>query len=265
VRIDPLRAAVRDVDRTIAEVAAASGGQYDIDAHLRHDPGATEAFAEKHVRRLEAMRWGGGGVTREPSGHWTIAPDHLDRVRAWEAYKLRDRPVGVTILSALPLDRLHAADAATWLDREAVAVAVAPVPLREAGFGQEVRDAQARRRQWLIAQGLGDELAGAAGPGGGLLLTLQRRELLRVSGQLVDELQLPFSESADGVRVEGIYRKAVDLVSGRFALIERSRDFTLVPWRPVLDQQSGKPVSGVLRGDGISWTIGRGRSGPSIG
>ncbi|AYJ85439.1 DUF3363 domain-containing protein (plasmid) [Sphingomonas paeninsulae] len=262
VRIDPLSAAVRAVDRTIAEVAAANGGHYDIDAHLRHDPGATEAFAETHVRRLEAMRRGGGGVTRDASGQWTIAPDHLDRVRSWQTDRLRDRPVGIKVLSPVPLDRLHDADAATWLDREAVAND--PVPLREAGFGQDVRDTQARRRQWLIAQGLGDEMAGAAGPAGGLLATLQRRELLRVSGQLADELQRPFSESAEGTRVEGIYRKPVDLVSGRFAVIERSRDFTLVPWRPVLEQQLGKPLSGVMRGDGISWTIGRGRSGPII-
>ncbi|CAN5259597.1 relaxase/mobilization nuclease RlxS [soil metagenome] len=263
VRVDPLNAAVRAADRTIAEIAGANGGQYDIDAHLRHDPSATEAFAQTHVRRLEAMRRDGGGVIREPSGAWTIASDHLDRVRSWQTDRLRDRPVGIAILSALPLDRLHDADAATWLDREAVAVA--PVPLREAGFGQDVRDAQARRRQWLSAQGLGEEMAGAAGPGGGLLTTLQRRELLRVSGQLADELQRPFSESADGARIDGIYRKSVDLISGRFALIERARDFTLVPWRPALEQQLGKPVSGVLRGEGISWTIGRGRSGPSIG
>ena len=59
-------------------------------------------------------------------------------------------------------------------------------------------------------------------------------------------------------------RRPVDLVSGRYALIEKSREFTLVPWRPVLDPHIGKPVSGLMRGDGISWTIGRGRSGPSI-
>ncbi|MGY2736592.1 relaxase/mobilization nuclease RlxS [Sphingomonas sp. UYP23] len=263
VRIEPRRASVREVDRTIAAVAAASGGRYDIDLHLRHDQSATEKFAEMHVRRLEAMRRGQGGVTREPSGRWTIAPNHLQRVEAWESTRLRDRPVTVTILSARPLDRLVDSDAATWLDREAVAPA--PEPLRDAGFGREVADAQSRRRQWLIGQGLAEESDGAVTYQAGLIATLQRRELLKVAGQLSSELDLPFVEATNGARIEGVLRRQVDLVSGRFAVVERSRDFTLVPWRPVLDPHVGKAVSGFVRGDGVSWTIGRGRGGPTIG
>lgn len=39
-----------------------------------------------------------------------------------------------------------------------------------------------------------------------------------------------------------------------------SREFTLVPWRPVLEKAIGKPVAGVMRDAGsISWTIGRDR------
>lgn len=54
-------------------------------------------------------------------------------------------------------------------------------------------------------------------------------------------------------------------MSGRFALIERAHNFTLVPWREMLERHVGKEVSGVMRGDEISWTVGRGRTGPSIG
>ncbi|WP_454887686.1 DUF3363 domain-containing protein [Sphingomonas oryzagri] len=38
-------------------------------------------------------------------------------------------------------------------------------------------------------------------------------------------------------RIEG-----ADVASGRFAVIERSRDFTLVPWRQVLEARAEKPV-----------------------
>jgi hypothetical protein len=262
VRIDPVIPMVRDVDRTIVTVAAANGGRYDVDAHLRHDPTATEAFAGTHVRRLEAMRRISGLVEREPSGRWIIAPDHLERVAAYEAARLRDRPVAISMLSAQPLDQLVDADAATWIDRELVSSA--PVPIRDAGFGHDLREAQARRRQWLIAQGFAEEAGGGITFQSGMIAALQRRELLRVAGQLSDELKLSFHESPDGARIEGVYRRPVDLVSGRFALVERARDFTLVPWRPVLERQVGKSVSGLMRGDGISWSIGRGRSGPGI-
>lgn len=57
---------------------------------------------------------------------------------------------------------------------------------------------------------------------------------------------------------------AVDLVSGRHTLIERSWDFTLVPWRPALERQVGKTVSGLVRADGVNWTAGRGRPSPVI-
>jgi hypothetical protein len=66
------------------------------------------------------------------------------------------------------------------------------------------------------------------------------------------------------VHVQGLYRRAVDLASGRFAVIENSREFTLVPWRPVLERSLGRTVSGLVRDDSISWTLGRQRSGPSI-
>ena len=75
---------------------------------------------------------------------------------------------------------------------------------------------------------------------------------------------LASTESQPGAKIEGVVNRAVDLASGRHALIERSRDFTLVPWRPVLEKHIGKSVSGIVRGDGISWTIGRERGGPSI-
>ena len=56
--------------------------------------------------------------------------------------------------------------------------------------------------------------------------------------------------------MSGIYRRRVDLASGRFALIENDHQFLLVPWRPIVDRQLGHEVSGVLRSGSISWTCG---------
>lgn len=262
VRIVPRSGGVRPVDRTIAEVAAANGGRYTIDAHLRHDPSASQRFAEAHDRRLEAMRKIARSVEREPDGSWIITPDHLDKVERFEARQLRDRPVAIETLSAVPLDQLPQAEAVTWLDRELVADASAPV--RDAGFGREVRIAQEARRQWLITEQFAEERDGRIAYRRDMLAALQRRELMRVARRLSDELGKSFAEAKAGERVEGRLARAVEMTSGRHALIERSRDFTLVPWRPVLERHVGKAVSGIVRDGGISWAIGRQRSGPSI-
>ena len=262
VRIAPREGGIRAVDRTIDEIAAANGGRYSIDAHLKHDPTASERFAETHVRRLEAMRKISGVVEREPDGSWIIAPDHLARVERFEAMQFRDHPVAIETLSAIPLDKLPGTDAATWLDRELVAEA--PVPVRDAGFGHEVRSAQAMRRQWLITEQLADEQDGQTVYRRGMLAALQRRELLRVARQLSDKLGVPFAEAREGEAVQGRLVRAVEMTSGRHALIERSRDFTLVPWRSVLDRHVGKSDSGIMRDGGINWTLGRQRSGPSV-
>ena len=62
-----------------------------------------------------------------------------------------------------------------------------------------------------------------------------------------------------------IRRRELLGVSGRYALVEQSRDFTLVPWRPALEKQLGNRVYGLMRADGVSWRIGRDRAGPDIG
>jgi type IV secretory pathway VirD2 relaxase len=266
VRIEPKSTDARAVDRTVAEIATANGGRYSIDIHLRHDPTAREAFAETHVRRLEAMRKAlarsGGGIEREPDGTWIIAPDHLEKAVAYEAQRAKAAPFIVDTLSAMPLDRQTGSDGATWLDRQLVASD--PETLRDAGFGKDTRAALAQRRQWLIAEGLAQEEQGRMIYRANLLAVLRRREMNRVAGQLSDELGLSYAEAKPGQRIEGIYRRPVELASGRYALIEKSREFTLVPWRPVLDRHLEKQVSGIMRGDNINWTIGRQRSGPSI-
>ncbi|MBP7340157.1 DUF3363 domain-containing protein, partial [Niveispirillum sp.] len=236
---------------------------YSIDIHLRHDPTASEAFADTHVRRLEAMRRLTRTVAREPDGTWIIQPGHLDRVADYERTQARFNPVTVRVLSTMLLEQQITTNGATWLDRELVSPN--PAPLRDAGFGREVRDAQARRRQWLMVEDLAREEQGRTFYRSDLLATLRRRELLRVAGQLSDELGLPYASVPRGQPVEGTYRRTVTLAGEKLALIERSRDFTLVPWRPVLDRHIGQQVSGTVAGDGVTWNFGRQRGGLEVG
>ncbi len=257
VRVTPKSVEPRPVDRAVVEIAAANDGRYNIDLHLKHDPRATEDFAQTHVRRLEAIRRVTGGVTREPYGTWIIAPDHLARAAEYEQALAKSTPILVDKLSTLTLDKQVGTNGATWLDRELVSGHTEAT--RDSGFGRELREAMKSRRQWLIEQGLAQEDQGRIIYRSDMLATLKRRELTRVAGQLSKELGLGYVETFSGDHVEGRMSRTIELASGKFALIQKSREFTLVPWRPVLDHHIGKQVSGIMRSDGISWTIGRQR------
>ncbi len=262
VRVSARSLGVRDADRVIAGVAAANSGRYSADLHLRHDPSATQAFAETHVRRLEAMRRAGAGVEREADGTWTIPADHVDRAVAYEARRHRDQPVEVETLSARPLDQLREADAATWVDRELASRT--PLPIRDTGFGRDVRAAMAGRQQWLVEQQLADVDGDRIRLRANAIMMLQRRELLRESEGLSSQIGKVFVEVRIGDHIEGTITRKIDLTSGQFAVVEKSKEFALVPWRPILKRQIGKAASGIMRADGMNWRFGRGRSGPEI-
>ena len=168
------------------------------------------------------------------------------------------------MLSVLDLDAQMTTDGATWLDRTLVGTGITSV--RDGGFGQDLRQALAQRRQWLVEQGLArlDGNGFTARPD--LLAALENRELARVGRAMAQQRNdlLPFRQMEDGDSVRGTYKGAVTLVSGKYALVENSREFTLVPWRPVIEKELGREVAGLVRGTGISWQFGRSR-GPSIG
>ncbi|NCC22576.1 MAG: DUF3363 domain-containing protein [Alphaproteobacteria bacterium] len=259
VRVTPNSIEARKSDRTVAEIAAANDGRYSIDLHLKHDPTATQNYAEAHIRRLEAMRRAGSPLTREPDGTWIVPENHIENAASYEREQARARPVSVETLSTLPLDRQVSTIGATWLDRELVSNN--PEPMRGSGFGREVEEAISRRRQWLVNEGLAQtDGEGRFVPHGNMLATLQRRELARIAGQLSEDLKLSYTQALPGDPVKGTLIRTIDLASGKAALIERSRDFTLVPWRSALERHLGKSVSGLMRTDGtISWTVGRQR------
>ena len=262
VRLTPKQPDIRTSDRTIAEVAAASNGIYTIGDHLKHDPMATEGFAETHIRRLEALRRAGGPVKRSPDGSWTIALDHLEQRQTHQQRKLRDVPMAIETLSDDRLDRLAQSPGATWLDRELISDQ--PLSTEDHAFGADVRRALVARQQWLLRQGLGEERGGDVLMPIDLVARLRARELMAVASRLGDELGLEFVEAKRGHEITGRLARKVQVGSDKFGLVQRSKEFTLVPWSDVLERRLGQQVGGVVRSNGINWSFGRQRSGPSI-
>jgi type IV secretory pathway VirD2 relaxase len=223
------------------------------DDHLVRE-GNEEGFVEAHVRRLEALRRA-GIVERIDADHWRIPEDYAERAQDYDAR--RSRQLALRVLSIIDLDAQVTADGATWLDRDLTAEKRAPT--RDGGFGRDVRDALARRRQWLVAQGLartdGDKIIYQRS----ILSTLARREVQQAGEKLARERGLSFYTPMEGERISGTYREAVQLVSGKYALVEKSREFTLVPWRLVIERELGRTISGLVQDGGISWEFGRKR------
>ena len=263
VEVGQARARPRESDHNIAQYVREHGGDtYEPSIHLsiardrvRVPNDDHEGYVQAHVRRLEALRRA-GIVERLDANTWRIPREFEERARAHDT--LNSKQLGVRVLSLIDLDTQVATNGATWLDRELIAKTKAP--RIDSGFGAEVRDALYRRQQWLIEQGLMRRDGGMIEYRTNLLATLARREVAEKGQELAQERGGTFRVAEDGTRITGRYRGTVEFVSGKYALVEtKSLEFTLVPWRPVIEKELGRTVTGLVRGDSISWVIGRSR------
>jgi type IV secretory pathway VirD2 relaxase len=157
--------------------------------------------------------------------------------------------------SDLPIDQQVTARGATWLDRQLVVKE--PTALAEHGFGREVGDALDQRRGHLQQQGLVDRFGR---PRAGLLTGLRSREIARVTANIASNDGGSFTEVKPGDLVQGVYRRRLDLASGRFAMIDDGLGFQLVPWTKTLEDRLGQEVKGTMTpGGGVDWALGRKR------
>jgi len=172
--------------------------------------------------------------------------------------------IQLRILSYLSLEKLADAEGATWLDRELVSRKLEQTV--DQGFGIQTRNALSRRRQWLLSQSLGSLTPdGTFQPVPDLINRLRQLDIHRAGLTLSKELGLSFSEPADGERITGSYNRSINLISGKFAIIAKSKEFVLVPWRYDFENMLGKTLVGTRNESGISWGwIRGGRLGPNV-
>jgi type IV secretory pathway VirD2 relaxase len=171
----------------------------------------------------------------------------IEAAKSQDDAKLRTR---LRIQSYLSFEKLAEAEGVTWLDKELLAKT--PTPLADHGFGAEIKTALNRRRQWLISQGLG-QLDGQAlfQPKPKLFETLRRREYDHTTQALSKELRLPHNAPMEGEQISGTFTKSVTLASGKYAVIQKALEFTLVPWRPDMEPMRGKEITGTASAQGI--------------
>ncbi len=248
---------VRAADKNIA--ALASDGLYRADHHLaieqgRAKPGRDpQEVVAAHVRRLEALRRA-GIVERVAEGLWKVPDDLAERGRQYDAQRLGG--VAVELKSHLSIERQARVIGATWLDQQLIG---GDRGLGDLGFGGEAKQALQQRADFLAEQGLAERRGQRLILARNLLGTLRNRELAQAAKDIATETGLEHRPVADGQRVAGTYRRSVMLASGRYAMLDDGMGFSLVPWKPVIEQRLGQQLAAVVRSGVVSWDVGRGR------
>lgn len=247
-------AGTRAIDEAIATHARDSiyrGGMAIADLRAQGHADA-EGTVQAQTRRLEALRRA-RIVERLPDGTWKIPSDLAARGRDFDSRRLEGAK---TILhTPLSIEHQKRTIGATWLDQQLV---TRRLPEGETGFAPEVRDALKDRADFLVEQGLAERRGQRVVLARDLLSTLQQRELHSFAEQESAALGKPYHPAADGQRVTGTYRRSVQLVSGRMALLDTGSGFSLVPWRPVIDKQLGRSITATVTGSRVSFEWSRG-------
>jgi type IV secretory pathway VirD2 relaxase len=263
VEIAPTMTGPRPSDRNVAHLAQGTGA-YRPSVHramaeaggVRVPGGDYGAYVESHVRRLEALRRA-GIVERIDADHWRIPADFETRAADYDAQR-RGR-LTLRLLSNLDLEAQIDANGATWLDRELVSPN--RTPIIRAGFGAEVEGAMQRRREALVLRGHAWRVNdGTFRAPKDLVARLELQEIERVGKSMADDKPTPFRMKAEGERVKGVFTGTTNLVSGKYAVIENAYEFTLVPWRPVMDERIGRQIGGIMKDSGVSWDFTRART-----
>ena len=253
---------VRAADKNIA--ALASNRLYRPDHHLAIEQGRATAGRDPHevvaahVRRLEALRRA-GIVERVADGLWKVPGDLVERGRQYDAQRLGG--VAVELKSHLPIERQARVIGATWLDQQLISIGRG---LGDLGFGGDAKQALQQRADFLEEQGLAQRRGQRVTLARNLLGSLRSRELAQVAKDIAAATGLEHQPVTDGQRVVGIYRRSVMLASGRYAMLDDGMGFSLVPWRPMIEQRLGQRLAATVRGGGVSWEVGRAR-GLSVG
>ena len=257
------QAGPRASDRNILAIAGKEG-IYRPAGHLEQAVGTVErlggdpaAYVRSHVRRLEALRRA-GHVERIDADRWRVPADLPERGQAYDL--ARDRTQGrITVLSLAGLDQQIGHDGATWLDRELASRQRTVVA--DEGFGREVTVALARRRRWLADNGYATDLGGGRiRASRDLVRRLEARDIERAGRALAAERGREWRPAIAGNEVSGQLVGSAQLSSGRFAMVDDGLGFSLVPWRPALEQRIGRHISGTaMPGGDVNWSFGQRR------
>jgi hypothetical protein len=165
------------------------------------------------------------------------------------------------VLSPVELERHTTYDGPTWLD-QAIVSKWQPDP-QLGGFAADVQRALAARGRWLQGRSLAEvSPTGVIAAKPEMMRHLRQAETQRLVRDLTRHLESAYIHTEPGVRISGVYERAITTPTGKLAVIRRQDTFTLAPWKPALEPLKGRAVLGLVGPTRVSWTLDRGRSLP---
>ncbi len=188
-------------------------------------------------------------------GSGRFPPDLPEGGRRYDLKRLGGATVDIHC--HLPIERQINAIGATWLDRELIKGST-EVPNTE--FGSDIRQALKAREDFLDDPRPRTARRRASGARTEDTRHLAGSRDRRAGGADRSDDAPPASSRLDGIRVSGTYRESIQFASGRFAMLDDGVGFSLVPWRPVIENRLGQNLSAVVDGARVNWEFGRSRS-----
>lgn len=245
-----------NLDQHIADVAAKYCGVYSLDRHKAFKPDAGLRYFSMIENRLGALERA-GLIERFHGDAFSVAPDFVRRADRHFAKAAKRSPNIVRKLEHRAFEQQVRAFGETWLDQQLAGVA--EEKLAEAGLGGDVRAAMGKRLKVLVDRGLIKD-RNAQSLSAAQLKSLQQEGLTYASLDYAKQSGKAHRMLEPGEPIEGTLSGTLKTPHGKYGIVERGREFALVPWKPSLERLRGRQIEiSMSRSLDISWTLGRSR------
>lgn len=256
LEIKPRSPGALGMDETIADVAAQNRGIYSLKKHKQLDPKVSAKHLSMIKNRIAALERA-GLVQRFYRDAYSIGTDFIDRVDEHFAKAAQRSPNIVRKMEGRAFETQVRAFGETWLDQQLAGQAVEPIG--GAGLGGEVRSAMNERMKRHFQRGIVND-RDAKELNDHHLKLLQKEGMLHASLDIAKETGLAYRAIAPGDRIEGTFKRVHQTEHAKFAVIDRGREFSLVPWKRNLERLRDRRIEITMSPTrDIAWTLGRTR------
>ncbi|MEL7101964.1 MAG: DUF3363 domain-containing protein [Pseudomonadota bacterium] len=256
LEIKPRSPGALGMDQIIADVAAQNRGIYSLENHKQSDPKVSAKHLAMIKNRIAALERA-GLVRRFYGNAYSIGPNFIDLVDEHFGKAANRSPNIVRKVKGRVFESQVRAFGETWLDQQLAGQAIEP--LGSAGLGGDVRSAMDERMKRHFQRRIVND-RDAKELNDNHLKALQKEGMLHASLDISKETGLTYRPIQPGDRIEGTFVRVHQTEHAKFAVIDRGREFSLVPWKRGLERLKDRSIEITMtRSRDIAWTLGRTR------